>query len=293
MLGFNLLSFTLILVVLVYSLIFLPDQVASLRGDVAAAFTYVTNWYLIFAQQSYFEDIGRPSLLKHLWSLAVEEQFYVFFPLLFAIVLTRLKARGAMWLLMLGAALSALWMGVLYVPDADPSRIYYGTDTRGGLLLGAALAFAWKPLASQQTLKESKSWRWKRWLLDLVGIAALGGLVAACLFLNEYDPFLYQGGLLLVSAATALVIAAVVHPQSPLLAPVLGTGILRWIGLRLVQFVSMALSRLYAYTSTIGHNLGRRAAVALAFGRNLCVGRIFLRYHRDTNPKWSIGQSVG
>lgn len=220
-------AFTLVLAVAVYAILFLPDEVASLRGDIASAFGYVTNWYLIAAQKSYFEDIGRPSLLKHLWSLAVEEQFYVFFPLLFALVLTRLKERGAMWLLLLGAAASAIWMGLLYTPDADPSRVYYGTDTRAaGLLIGAALAFAWKPRASD-TLK-----RGRRWLLDAVGLAALGGLIAAVLLLSEFDPFLYQGGFLLVAAATALVIAAVVHPQSPLLAPLLSIGVLRWIGLR-------------------------------------------------------------
>lgn len=219
--------FALIGATLLYSVLFLPDEVASLKGDVVAAFTYVTNWYLIFSQQSYFEQMGRPSLLRHLWSLAVEEQFYLLFPLLFVFLLARVRSRVAMLILMLGATASALWMGLLFVPDADPSRIYYGTDTRAaGLLIGAALAFAWKPQAGD-TLK-----RGRRWLLDAVGILALGGLVAAVLALGEFDPFLYQGGMLLVAGATALVIAAVVHPQSPILGPLLGFGVLRWIGLR-------------------------------------------------------------
>lgn len=219
--------FAMIIATLVYMVLVLPDEVASIRGDVIAAFTYITNWYLIAAQKSYFETIGRPSVLQHLWSLAVEEQFYLAWPIIFVLVLTRLKSRGAMLLLMLGATASALWMGILYHPDADPSRVYYGTDTRAaGLLIGAALAFVWTPQA------DGAKRHWRHWLLDAVGFAAIGGLIFACLFMDEFNPFLYQGGLVLVSAATALVIAAVVHPKSPLLAPVLGLGILQWIGLR-------------------------------------------------------------
>lgn len=217
--------FAMILAVLVYAVIFLPEEVASLRADVLAAFVYVTNWYLIVAEQSYFEVMGRPSLLRHLWSLAVEEQFYLLWPLIFAFLLTRLKSRAAMLVLMAGALISALWMGIQFYPDTDPSRIYYGTDTRAaGLLLGAALAFVALP-------REIKS-NARKWLLDGVGVLALGALIVACLALSEFDPFLYQGGMLVVGALTALVIAAAAAPQSPWFASLLGFGVLRWIGLR-------------------------------------------------------------
>lgn len=224
--------FALLIGVMTYAVIFLPEEVASLRGDVLAAFTYITNWYLIAAEKSYFEVAGRPSMLRHLWSLAVEEQFYLIWPLVFALILTRLRTRGALLLLMLGGVASALWMGFQYQPDTDPSRIYYGTDTRAaGLLIGSALAFVWIPKAGGENFATRKS-RLGRWLLEMVGIAAFAALVYAGLTLSEFDPFLYQGGMLLVGAATAFVIAAVVSPASPIFGPILAFGVLRWIGLR-------------------------------------------------------------
>ncbi len=138
--------FAMVAATLSFAIVFLPDQVAGLRGDVLAALGYVTNWYLILVQKSYFEAMGRPSLLQHLWSLAVEEQFYLLWPLLLALLLRLWRPRRVLFVALIGAALSALLMAVLYQPDVDPSRIYYGTDTRAaGLLIGAALAFVWEP----------------------------------------------------------------------------------------------------------------------------------------------------
>lgn len=203
----------------------LPDELAGLRDDALAAFTYVTNWYLIADNQSYFEAVGRPSLLRHLWSLAVEEQFYLLWPLLFALGMSRLGKRGLLGLTVAGAVASTLWMAALFQPDFDPSRIYYGTDTRAsGLLVGAALAFVWVPGRSQS--------RFARLPVDLVGAVALVGLVVLGLRLDEFNPFLYRGGLALVAATTAVLIAAAVHPRARLLGRTLGAAPLRWVGLR-------------------------------------------------------------
>ena len=142
--------YVVLVVTLAYAVVFLPGEVAGLRGDVLAALGYVTNWYLIFGQESYFEAVGRPSLLKHLWSLAVEEQFYLLWPPFFAILMgigvVGARRPRALCVALVGAAVSALIMAILYRPEVDPSRLYYGTDTRAtGLLLGAALAFVWTP----------------------------------------------------------------------------------------------------------------------------------------------------
>ena len=237
--------YLMVVITLVYAVLFLPGEVAGLRSDALAAFGYATNWYLIFGHQSYFEAVGRPSLLKHLWSLAVEEQFYLFWPVLFwlgvSLGATRRRRRRLLVGALGGAALSVLLMAVLYVPGADPSRLYYGTDTRAsGLLIGAALALVWMPGGQMSRVscrpRHSEAWaRYRRrwgWivptLLDTLGLFALGALVFFCLDLGEYDPFLYRGGLALVSLSTAAVIMAVAYPRARLG----GTGLLGWAPLR-------------------------------------------------------------
>jgi peptidoglycan/LPS O-acetylase OafA/YrhL len=247
--------YLLLVVTLAYAVLFLPSEVARLRGDVVAALGYVTNWYLILGHQSYFEEMGRPSLLKHLWSLAVEEQFYLLWPPLLTVAISlgaaRWRERRGLFIALAGAATSAALMAILYHPDVDPSRIYYGTDTRAtGLLIGAALAFVWTPGRGTETPRSTatranrllhirrrgqfrRRWGWTvPLLLDAVGLAALGALVWFCLRLGEFDPFLYQGGLASVGLVTAAVIAVVAHPSTRLGSVVLGWGLLRWVGVR-------------------------------------------------------------
>jgi peptidoglycan/LPS O-acetylase OafA/YrhL len=226
----------LLVIVLVVTDLFLPDELAGLRGQALAAFLYAANWQLIFQHTSYFESVGRPPLLRHLWSLAVEEQFYLAWPLLLVLGLGLFRPRlgtpaianpriamGGVALLL--ALASGLLMAALYVPDADPSRVYYGTDTRAsGPLVGAALALAWQPAGSSAPGR-------RRWL-DLLGLAGLGLLVGACLRLSEFDRLLYRGGFLGVDLAAALVIAAASHPLAHPGWGLLGRQPLRWLGLR-------------------------------------------------------------
>src|ERR671913_947665 len=241
--------YVLLVVTMTFAVVFLPGEVAGLRADVIAAVGYVTNWFLIFGQESYFESVGRPSVLQHLWSLAVEEQFYVIWPIVMAVGLglgaTRLRRRRVLIVTLAGAAASAVAMALLYAPGVDPSRIYYSTDTRAtGLLCGAALAFLWSPGEKYGPL-ESRHRRLKlagrsrfrrRWgwtaplLLDVVGFAALGALVWFCLNLGEFQPFLYCGGLALVGLATTATIMALVHPHALIGSRFFGSAPLRWGG---------------------------------------------------------------
>jgi peptidoglycan/LPS O-acetylase OafA/YrhL/lysophospholipase L1-like esterase len=217
--------------VVVFALIALPDEVARLRADVAAALTYITNWWLIFHQESYFEAVGRPSPLGHLWSLAVEEQFYLLWPPILLGLLVALRRQGALIVTILLAWASAIWMMVLYDPNVDPSRVYFGTDTRTfALLIGAALAFVWVPVASgAHPLRSLRRPRITG--SDVVATAGLAGLAFLFLNLSAYDELLYLGGFQFVAILSAIVIAAVVRP-SGLVGRLLDTAPMRWLGHR-------------------------------------------------------------
>jgi peptidoglycan/LPS O-acetylase OafA/YrhL len=203
---------------------------AQLRGEVLAALFYVENWFLIFRDLSYFQAAGRPPLLQHVWSLAVEEQFYLFWPL---ILLVGLKVWGAhrrrlLAAILVGVVASTLLMAFLYEPFSDSSRVYYGTDTRvAALLLGAALAFVWAPWKLQ-----GRAGRNAGKVLD--GAAVVSGLVLLWMFhtVSAFDTGLYRGGFLVVAIVSAVLIAATVHPKAKFSALVLGTAVFRWIGVR-------------------------------------------------------------
>ncbi len=226
----------LLLLVTTSALLFARDALFRLNHDVFAALTYSTNWVMIFRQESYFEAFARPPLLRHLWSLAVEEQFYLFFPLIFAGVMLLLSrrstgygqtARRFMGFAAVAVVASTALMWLMYVPYEDPSRVYFGTDTRAsGLFVGVALAFAWQPWRFTKSLARRGTIA-----LNVAGFAALGFLTYILLTLGEYDVFLYRGGFLVVSILTAIVIAVTVHPQGAL-NPVLGNSLFVWIGKR-------------------------------------------------------------
>jgi peptidoglycan/LPS O-acetylase OafA/YrhL len=204
-----------------------PEEVARIRGDVGAAATYTSNWYLIHAHRSYFESFARPSPFGHLWSLAIEEQFYLLWPLAIWLLWARLRRPGRMAAVLgLGALGSAVALWVLLNPD-DPSRVYYGTDTRASaLLIGSALALVWHPFT-----RPRRRWRTPAWLLDLLALAAGGTVVWAFLRFEDLAPSTYRPGLLGVALATAALIGTAVHPNARL-ARVLGAGPLRALGRR-------------------------------------------------------------
>ncbi|HXY94017.1 MAG TPA: acyltransferase family protein [Acidimicrobiia bacterium] len=222
--------FLMLGIVALYSLLFLPDTVSELRGQMLASAFYVQNWYLIFHKVSYFVSVGRPSLLQHVWSLAVEEQFYLFWPLILSVLLARWgRQRNKLLLVVLSGVLaSTVLMAVLYEPFSDPSRVYFGTDTRAAtMLVGAALAIIWTP------------WRLTRdtgrtapLTLDVMAAVGLVGVVWFFLNAGQYDNWMYRGGFLVLALFSALLIAATVHPASRLSPAVFGQRVLVWVGVR-------------------------------------------------------------
>jgi peptidoglycan/LPS O-acetylase OafA/YrhL len=239
-----------------YVAFFERDYLGTLRGDVIAGVSYVANWFQIWTGSSYTSS-AEFAPLRHLWSLAVEEQFYIVWPVLMFVLLRRVRGRaiaifGGVFLL--GAIAISVYTAVMYIPgnlsDAAQTMslfgrevqrtdfLYLGTLSRSsGLLLGAALATVWQPWAIRRgTAGQNAN------ALDLAGVVSLAALVFMCVQFKDvvlvqdvgsqgYD-LLYQGGFALVGVATLVAIATVTHPRSRLGRYVLGSAILVWIGRR-------------------------------------------------------------
>ncbi len=221
----------LIAVTLAIAAIVEPDRIQSLRGDAVASLAYIANWHFIFDQQSYFDQFQRPSLFRHLWSLSVEEQFYLFWPLAFA---AGVKALGRRRLIVgvLAGALASVALGWALFDPHDASRAYYGTDTHAaGLLFGVALALAWSPW----DLRRRVPGRWTGPALDAVGVLALGYIALSFLEVHDYDLGLFHGGYLSLSLLTAVLIAVLAHPAARL-GGLLAAPPLVWLGLRSYSF---------------------------------------------------------
>jgi peptidoglycan/LPS O-acetylase OafA/YrhL/lysophospholipase L1-like esterase len=223
----------LIAVAMIVSAIAEPDRIGQIRGDALSSLFYFANWHFIFTHTSYFEQFGRPSLFTHLWSLSVEEQFYLFWPLIFAAGMKLFGRRRLLIGVLAGATGSVVLAWILFDPGHDASRIYYGTDTHAvGLLAGVALALVWSPTE----LRTHKSFGpLVGPILDALGVIALGYLILSFVHVHDYDLALWHGGYAWVAIATALLLAALAHPAARL-GGIIGRPALLWLGLRSYSF---------------------------------------------------------
>ena len=209
----------------------MAEDVVPTKGEVLSTLGYVYNWFGIFQEISYTDVFERKNFFHHLWSLAVEEQFYLLWPILLLCLQRYIHRKVTISLLILGITSSAFLMWTMYQPFEDPLRVYYGTDTRAsGLLIGALLAYIWRPWNAEKSELFPKG---KDALLP-VGLGALGILIWAnmhyTLLMPDADQ-LFRGGFLITSIATAIVIACVVTPNSNLNS-VLGLAPFVWVGKR-------------------------------------------------------------
>ena len=262
---------TVVVVTCALCTIFNHVMLTKMRPDILPSLLFFNNWWQIAQDVSYFNALGDPSPLTHFWSLAIEEQFYLVWPpLLLAMVSMHMSKPNTRRVVLGLSAVSAIAMMVLYNPAADPSRVYYGTDTRVfSLLLGAWMAFIpdrdlaparlvhhlgldrlagsgkrgkhnvdehGKDNGSAADASQAPPGALARFWsspasIDLLGIVGLVGLAAMVAFTNGYTAFQYRGGTLLCSVLTLMVIAACVQPQG-LVARALAAEPLVWIGKR-------------------------------------------------------------
>jgi peptidoglycan/LPS O-acetylase OafA/YrhL len=202
-----------------------PGELDRIRGDSLASLSYVANWRFIFSGQSYFDQFTQPSPLRHMWSLAIEEQFYLVWPLIVGFILWwRRSLRVLLAACVALIAASAIEMALLYVPGHDPSRVYYGTDTRAqSLLIGAVvgiLLFTHGPLRTRAA----------RLAIRCTALVGAGYTLWLFWRMSERTDALYQGGFLLAALAVSAVIVSVVQPDRGALGRFLSLGPLRWIG---------------------------------------------------------------
>ena len=209
-----------------------PDTMRRFLGDAPFALFGGMNWWLVFRETDYFEAIGRPPLLQHTWSLGVEAQFYLVWPLILLLVLRyfgKNKIPGAALLIAAfsGIALLVVSLQIDAASTTKVSHVYFGTDTHSiGLFLGAALAVRWIPQNLQETVT-----RKAQDFIDGIGIVGFLGIIAAFLFIDENDPTLYKLAFPLAGLFGCAIITSIVHPASRF-APILSSKPFVWIGER-------------------------------------------------------------
>lgn len=271
--------------------LFAPDAAARLREDIVASTFYVTNWWNIISDQSYFQAMGRPPMLQHLWSLGLEEQFYLIWPAVLLFVFRKAGRDGVRKIALIGAAVSTLWMLVLSFAmgmptDADPSRLYFGSDTHAmTILAGAALATVWRPRALPRRLPAGP-----KMALTGIGIFALVAMFWCFLTVDESSALLYRGGFALFAGLSVIVIAIATHPA-------LGFG--KALGTKPLVYLGKRSYGLYLWHWPIflvlrpGIDIGWTGipAFALQFGLTMVAAELSYRYVEMPIRRGALGHA--
>lgn len=219
---------TMLILSSAYITLFQQDLLNNLRSVVASSLLYYNNWWQIFKGFSYFDRFTTQSPFTHIWSLAVEVQNYLIWPFVFILLEKYVKKTEKMFGIVMGAAVvSGLLMAILYNPGSDPTRVYYGTDTRiFSIFIGSALAFIWPSTRLKVEIPEKA-----KWLLNGAGITSLVVLIISFMFLSDHYTFVYYGGMFILSIFSALLVAVTAHPGADM-NKWLTNPVFTWIGKR-------------------------------------------------------------
>ncbi|HIZ53619.1 MAG TPA: acetyltransferase [Candidatus Enterococcus avicola] len=267
-----------------YITLFQRNLLDNLRAVVLSSLTYVNNWWQINNGMSYFDRFNNQSPFTHLWSLAVEAQNYLIWPIIFILLMKFIpKKQNIVKFLFVGTLISALLMGILYQPGSDPTRVYYGTDTRlFSLWLGSLLAFLWPTthLNAKIPLQAKR-------VLNISGGVALFILIISFFFLDARYSFVYYGGLYLISVMAMIVVATIAHPGASwnrwLTNPVLTYLGKRSYSIYLYQFPVMIFYE--AKVKNIAENVWLHTVIELVL--ILVLSELSYRFIEKNNVQWT------
>lgn len=272
-----------------YITLFQRNLLNNLRGVVTSSLLYVNNWWQINHGLSYFDRFGNESPFTHLWSLAVEGQNYLIWPLVFLFLMKFVKRREKIFLWIAGGALiSAILMGILYTPGTDPTRVYYGTDTRiFAIWMGSSLAFIWPSTRLKETIPKQA-----QQVLNIIGGIALAILLVSFVFLNSQYTFVYYGGMYILTFFAIIFIAIVVHPGASwnrwLTNPVFTYLGKRSYGIYLYQFPVMIFYE--AKVQTIANQMWLHIFIELAL--ILIASELSYRFVETPLRKFDYGKLI-
>ncbi|MGM0123280.1 hypothetical protein IGI37_000646 [Enterococcus sp. AZ194] len=262
-----------------YITLFQRNLLTNLRETVFSSLVYLNNWWQINNGLSYFDRFANESPFTHIWSLAVEGQNYLIWPVLFYLLMKFVKRRDRIfYFIMTLSVVSAILMAVLYTPNVDPTRVYYGTDTRFfSIGLGSALAFVWP----STKLKKEVPKQAKR-LMNIAGLVSLLGLTLAFLLLDAHYNIIYYGGMFVVSLLCAILVAVTAHPGASI-NRWLTNPVFTWIGKRSYGIYLYQFPIMIFYESKIS-NLGDQVGLHTAIELILILGVSELSYRFIEQP---------
>lgn len=272
-----------------YITLFQRGLLNNLRGTVVSSLLYVNNWWQIKNGLSYFDRFANESPFTHIWSLAVEGQNYLVWPILFVLLMVFVrKKKWIVYTVLGGSLISAFLMMILFTPGGDPTRVYYGTDTRlFSIWLGSALAFVWPSTRLKKNIpKQAKR------VLNLAGLISLIALILFFFLLDDHYSFVYYGGMLLVSLFCVVLVAVTAHPGASV-NKWLTNPVFSWIGKRsygiyLYQFPVMIFYE--AKVANIADHVLLHTLIEISL--ILIISELSYRYIERPLARFDYGQTI-